>query len=320
MKRKLFSTALCAFALLLLMGAGVVSQHPSAVLAEEECFIQTGAALAHDTQPLYGMSAAIPAVAGPDPLKLAQNRRDDLLIDGESAPADIVMNRQNGVSYVSLAPMAKVLDETTAVSWDAGTQTAVLKTEKLELTAKVGQLYLIANGRYLYLPDRVQLTDGQVMVPLWALAQAYDASVGWEASTGTATVTRGSGAILPGDEYYDSNTLFWLSRVITAESGNQVLEGQMGVGIVVMNRVKNPHYPDTVEGVLAQKNQFSTYRSGRLAEREPRQSSVIAAKLVLDGGMVSGLEDALYFDSAVNSWASRHKECIAVIEDHKFYH
>ena len=133
------------------------------------------------------------------------------------------------------------------------------------------------------------------------------------------TVTRGSGAIQSGDQYYNQEDLFWLSRVIDAESGNQPLEGMMAVGNVVMNRVSSPIYPNTVEGVLAQKNQFSTYRSGRLADNTPNAASVIAAKLVLDGGVVEETEGALYFDSNSNSWAARNRECVAVIGGHKFY-
>ena len=93
----------------------------------------------------------------------------------------------------------------------------------------------------------------------------------------------------------------------------------MAVAIVVMNRVASPIYPDTVEEVLAQKNQFSTYRSGGLAENSPNASSVIAAKLVLDGGVVEEVAEALYFDSSSSSWAARNRECIAVIGGHRFY-
>ena len=93
----------------------------------------------------------------------------------------------------------------------------------------------------------------------------------------------------------------------------------MAVGNVVMNRVASPIYPNTVEGVLAQKNQFSTYKSGALADRTPNESSIIAAKLVLDGGEVEETKGALYFDSNANSWAARNKECVAVIGNHKFY-
>lgn len=72
-------------------------------------------------------------------------------------------------------------------------------------------------------------------------------------------------------------------------------------------------------GVLAQKNQFTTYQSGKLAYRTPNENSVIAAKLVLDGGVVEETKGATHFDSCSNSWASRHKTCVAVIGGHRFY-
>ena len=93
----------------------------------------------------------------------------------------------------------------------------------------------------------------------------------------------------------------------------------MAVGNVVLNRVANPIFPDTVEGVLAQKNQFSTYKSGVLAATEPSENSTIAAKLVMDGGVVEETKGALFFDSGVNSWAARNKKLIATFGDHNFY-
>lgn len=320
MIRKLFSTLLCAFALLLLMGAGTAPQQPVTVLAEEESTTETDGVLGTEVQSVYEVSSqAIPAAAAANPIELAERTESRLLVDGIAAPAEVEMTQKDGVTYVALANMALCLDETAAANWNVESQVLTVTTSKLSLTAKVGQLYLEANGRYLYLPEGVQMVNGKVVVPLWAVAEAFDAKLGWESSTGIVTVTRGSGAIQSGDSYYDQNDLFWLSRIIYAESGNQPLEGQMAVGIVVMNRVKSPIYPNTVEGVLAQKNQFSTYQSGRLANRTPNASSVIAAKLVLDGGVVTEVKDALYFDSSSNSWASRNKECVAVIGNHKFY-
>lgn len=320
MIRKLFSTLLCAFALLLLMGAGTAPQQPVTVLAEEESAAEINGALETENQSVYKVSSqAIPAAVAASPIELAESTESRLLVDGIAAPAEVEMTQKDGVTYVALANMALCLDETAAVNWNAESQVLTVTTSKLSLTAKVGQLYLEANGRYLYLPEGVQMVNGKVVVPLWAVTEAFGAKLGWESSTGIVTVTRGSGAIQSGDSYYDQNDLFWLARIIYAESGNQPLEGQMAVGIVVMNRVESPIYPNTVEGVLAQKNQFSTYQSGRLANRTPNASSVIAAKLVLDGGVVSEVKDALYFDSSSNSWASRNKECVAVIGNHKFY-
>ena len=321
MIRKLLSMLLCAFALLLLMGAGTAPEQSAAILAEEEsAVVSDSQALEADTRSLdKASSQAGPAAAGASPLALAEDTESGLLIDGECAPAEIAMSRENGVTYVALAGMSKALDETAQVAWDGGTGSVTITTAKVRITAKVGQLYMEANGRYLYLPEQVRMVNGRVTVPLWAVAKAFDASVSWDAATQVISVKRGSGSIQSGDTYYNQESLFWLSRVIFAESGNQSLEGKMAVGNVVMNRVASPIYPNTVEDVLAQKNQFSTYKSGALANRTPNESSIIAAKLVLDGGEVAECKGALYFDSNAGSWAARNKECVAVIGGHKLY-
>lgn len=337
MTRKLFSMMLCAFALLLLMGAGVAPEEPVTILAEEESAAAAGSDVLETEIPSLDKvsSQENSEAAGAGPLELAEDAESEvqageepapeenvesgLLIDGAPAPAEVSMTAKDGVTYVALAPMAEALDGSAQVSWNASAKTVTVTTDKLRLTAKVGQLYLVANGRYLYLPEKVQAVDGRVIVPLWAAAKAFDASVRWNAATGVITVTRGSGAIQAGESYYSQETLYWLSRVIYAESANQPLEGQMAVGNVVMNRVASPVFPNSVEAVLAQKNQFSTYKSGKITNCTPNETSIIAAKLVLDGGVVEESNGALYFDSTVGSWAARNKECIATIGGHKFY-
>jgi len=340
MKRKLFSAVLGVFAMLLLMGAAAVPKNPAAaLLAEEESVVLDRAALDTEAKSLNDKFAqGVAAAVGVDPLEAAAdvNFDDvtapdpgseapvvvpgdaDLLIDGQPAPTTLGKRMHENTTYVSLSAMAQLLDPAAQISWD-GT-TATVTTAGLTLNAKVGQLYVEANGRYLYVSETVQLTPaGQVIVPLRVAAKAFDAAVGYDAATGVTTVTSGSGALQSGDSFYNQDDLFWLSRVIHKESGNQPMEGKMAVGNVVLNRVADPVFPDTVEGVLAQKNQFSTYKSGVLAATEPSQSSTIAAKLVMDGGVVEETKGALYFDSGSNSWAARNKDLIATIGGHKFY-
>lgn len=246
-----------------------------------------------------------------------------LLVDGQPVPKTAARTTIGGMTYVSLKVMSQQLDTTAEVSWNSESNTVTVNTENLTLTAQVGQKYLVANGRYLYMPEGVLLTEeGQTMVSLDALAKAFDAQLGWDGEAGTFVVTRGSGAIESAETYYREEDLFWLSRVIYAESGNQVLEGKMGVGIVVLNRVNDPSgiWPDSVKGVVSQRNQFSTYKNGRLANRTPNAQSVVAAKLVLDGGVVEDVKNAYFFDAFNNnSWAARNKSVLAVIGGHRFY-
>lgn len=354
MKRKLFSAALSAFALLLLMGAASTSEPSAALLAEEESAILTDTALETEAQSLIARlaqvmfarsgiesSAETPEEQAPveaeNPTEIPVESEDpneaeetpespaepekpvyeDLLIDGQPAPMTLDKRNVKGSTYVSLFAFARVLVPEAKFGWDG--QTMTVTTGTLSLTAKAGQLYLEANGRYLYIPETVQQTGDQVYVPLRAAAKAFDAAVGYDSAANVATVTRGSGAIQSGDSFYSQDDLFWLSRVIYREAGNQSLEGQMAVGNVVLNRVADPAFPNTVEGVLAQKNQFSTYKSGALRATTPSASSIVAAKLVLDGGEVEETKGATFFDSGTNSWAAKNKKLIATLGGHNFY-
>lgn len=318
MTRKLFSVLLCAFALLLLMGAGTAPKQAAALLAEEESAVSKEEdALEIDLEAM--VRDAVVAAQGISPIEVAKKDECILVINGEQAPEEVKAVLRDGVTYVALAEVCPLLDESSQVLWDKETDTVTVSTEQLELSAKVEQLYLQANGRYLYLPEGVQVEDGRLTVPLWAVAKAFGAQLTWDSLSRTAELTSGTEVIQSGEEFYDEESLFWLSRIIHAESGNQPLEGKMAVGNVVMNRVADPAFPDTVEEVLAQKNQFSPYKGGRLAKRTPNESSIIAAKLVLDGGVVAETEGALYFNSKESSWVSQNKECIAVIGGHSFY-
>lgn len=319
MTRKLFSLTLSAFALLLLMGAGVEQDSAGQPQTEKGTrgaqLVQTSQTHDQEADQVH----TVPAVSGSSVLTLVESMDRNLTVDGKPVSSDVNRTRKSGTTYVALAPMVQELDSTASIAWDGGSGTVTVSSSKLNLTAKVGQLYLVANGRYLYIPEGVQLVNGRVVVPLSVLTEAFGASLTWNASTGVAAVTRGSGALTSGDQYYNQDDLFWLSRVIYAESGNQPLEGMMAVGNVVLNRVNDPIYPNTIVDVLAQKNQFTTYQSGKLAYRTPNENSVIAAKLVLDGGVVEETKGATHFDSSGNSWASRHKTCVAVIGAHYFY-
>ena len=319
LKRKLFALLLSGLAIILLMGAGV---DPAVLAAETADSAQTEELSAPveepadqiETAPEASLEEEVPA----DPVPAPELDRV-LLLDGQPVLKAVCRTTIGGETYVSLKVMSQQLDPSVSVSWDANSKTVTVTSETLKLTATAGKLYLEANGRYLYMPEGVQLVDGQMMVSLDVLAKAFDAVTGWDGEAGTFTVTSGSGAIASGDAFYNSDDLFWLSRVIFAESGNQCLEGKMAVGNVIMNRINHKNWPDTILGVIAQKNQFTTYRGGKLANRTPNAQSVIAAKLVLDGGVVEEVAKAYFFDSTSNSWASRNKTCLAVIGGHKFY-
>ena len=191
--------------------------------------------------------------------------------------------------------------------------------ETLQMSVYDGACYVVANDRYLYLDQGVVNLNGDLAIPVDTLAEILNLKLVRDDATGYIRLytQEGQGYITPGSSYYNSNDLYWLSHIIYSESGNQPMAGKIAVGNVVMNRVASYKFPNTVEGVIFQKNQFSPASSGSI-HRDPNWESVVAAKLVLDGAVV--LDNALFFNRAgLDCYASRNRAYVATIGGHSFY-
>lgn len=192
-------------------------------------------------------------------------------------------------------------------------------TADLDLLAAVGGAYFLANDRYLYVDGGLIDLNGSAAAPVRQLARVFNLAVGYDSLTGQVLLDHQEGAepyLTSGDAAYDSDALYWLSRIIYCESGNQPLLGKIAVGNVVMNRVNDPKFPDTIYDVLFQTDQFTPAATGSIY-RDPNWDSIVAAKLVMDGAQVT---DALFFNAAgARSYAARTRTYIATIGDHAFY-
>ncbi len=236
-------------------------------------------------------------------------------VDGEPMTADPMVTDVDGETYVAMRSVAQALDSDVEAIWD-GQQAKVVHWGVVDLIAVPGQCYVTANDRYLYVPNGVQTADGAVLIPLETLCKVFDATCTAN-DDGTFDLTRGSGALASAEAFYDADDLYWLSHIINAESGNQPLSGKMAVGNVVLNRVADSRFPDTVKGVVFQKNQFSPVKNGTI-NLTPNAESVLAAKLCLDGG--EALENVLWFNvKGLRSWASRNRTAVATIAGHTFF-
>lgn len=238
------------------------------------------------------------------------------LVDG-IAYEDPGLTVYNNITYVSLMNAVLALRPDAVITWEG--EYAVVSAEGLTIRVRVGDQYVEANGRYLYVLNGVIAMNGRVLVPVRTIAQAMGAWVGWNAETGEVEIYSGSGAIVSGESYYDSDSLYWLSHIINAESGNQTLDGKLAVGTVIMNRVDSPRFPNTIYEVVCAPNQFTPVQNGAIY-REPNAESVIAAKLILEGVRVGG--NSLYFVNpsiSPNSWAQRNRPYVTTIGAHAFF-
>jgi uncharacterized protein YgiM (DUF1202 family) len=111
---------------------------------------------------------------------------------------------------------------------------------------------------------------------------------------------------------YDDVTL--LAALIQCEAGNELYEGQIAVGAVVMNRLRSGAYPSSISGVIYQSGQFPPAGQGMVASiaaNGPKSSCVQAAQQALGGSDNTG--GATCFSRASSGRAG------VVIGNHVFY-
>ena len=229
--------------------------------------------------------------------------------------------RINGVTYVPLRNFSNLFGNCT-VKWDSKTNTATVTTDSLTLIAHTGNYYIYANGHYFYTVGEVLNLGGYLYVPIRPMAKAFNAGLEWNAKSSRVELTksRGTGAVAWAN--YNVDDVYWLSRIISAESAGEPFLGQMAVGNVVLNRVKSASYPNTIYGVIFDRKhgtQFSPVSYGTIYNK-PSESSVIAAKICLEGYTLS--DEILFFFNpriATSNWISKNRPYAFTIANHDFY-
>jgi len=251
-------------------------------------------------------------------LVLPASAADVLSVNGKNLWAQSQARLVDGnTTYVSLRAVAGVLAPDSSVTWENGA--AWVRGEGLTLSARPGDQWLTVNDRALYIPQGVRLEGGTTLVPVRVLARALGGQVDWSARDGV-TLTVGTGRSGPAS--YTEEELYWMSRIISAESQGEPLLGKLAVGTVVLNRVASGEFPDTVYDVIFDRQwgvQFTPVANGTVYN-EPTQESVLAAKLVLDGARAAG--DSLYFlapDLTNNHWIMENQTYVTTIGCHWFY-
>jgi tetratricopeptide (TPR) repeat protein len=72
-----------------------------------------------------------------------------------------------------------------------------------------------------------------------------------------------------------------LTRVIHGEARGEKFEGQVAVGAVVLTRVKDPRFPNTIRGVIYQSGAFTAVDDKQI-HLDPNDQSYKAAKAAFD--------------------------------------
>jgi len=244
-------------------------------------------------------------------------------LDGEKLYFSTSAYKEEDDIYVPAVRIARYLgaDEITTKK-DKRSESFLFEKDG-EVTEFISDQEYVEVGEHLFKTNNAYISKrGIVMIPLRPLCAAAGIAMGWNGITKSVFIdTTETVEPEPAPEY-DDEDLYWLSRIITAEARGECMEGKIAVGNVIMNRLRHPYFPDTVKEVIFDRKggiQFSPTHSGAIYNK-PTEESIVAAKLVLDGVVVT--DQALYFSPvyrAERSWAGRNRPFDMQIEGHVFY-
>ena len=123
----------------------------------------------------------------------------------------------------------------------------------------------------------------------------------------------------------DNVDIYYLAKNIYHEARCQPELGKIAVGLVVLNRVKDNRFPETIENVITQKKQFSwypKYMGSTPKDKDAWEDCKIIAERLVNNDVKDFTEGSTHYHAArIRAWWSKDKRYTNTIRinDHIFY-
>ena len=241
--------------------------------------------------------------------------KDDVMVTVDGEELSGLAFVREGVTYIQLTALLDALGGWEAV-WDDQANAAWAETGLFTLTVPFQRSHVLA-GAFSYETSAASLVlSGRTYVPLRSVANLLGARVefiDWDTPVKVLTGQQRS---------YTEDDLYWLSRIISAESQGENLKGQIAVGNVILNRVDSGEFPNTIKEVIFDRRNGVQFEpvSNRTIYNEPTEQSVLAARLALSGADAAA--DSLYFFNPALSqglWVRQNRTYYTTIGCHMFF-
>ena len=269
-------------------------------------------------------------------------------VNGKYLSPDVPPFITNSSTYVPIRFVSEALNIKN-IKWDAESGSVTIKSADKTLVLFVNKNYAYINNEYTRLENNALISNSRTFVPVRFISECFNAYVDWDDSTQTVLINSNkttssskpsnstntkpsssssnntvasapSNSASQTSNYNDA--VYWLSRIIEAEASGEPFKGKVAVGEVILNRVKCEEFPNTIWGVIFDKNfgiQFEPVANGTIYNA-PSEDSILAAKTALNGSNYIG--ECLYFLNptiAKSTWITKNREYYTTISKHEFY-
>lgn len=138
------------------------------------------------------------------------------------------------------------------------------------------------------------------------------AALGMSQSALNGSSNGSSGSSGGGSSGYSNSDINLLARLVYGEARGESYTGQIAVAAVVLNRVKNSAFPNTISGVIYQPYAFTAVNDGQI-NLTPDQKAINAVKEAMNG--YDPTYGALYYynpATATSAWIFSRKTTVQI--------
>ncbi len=206
--------------------------------------------------------------------------------------------------------------------WIQDEKKTVLKNETTTIEMWVGSNRLLVNNEEMLMDVCVEGVNGRTMVPIRHFAEILGFTVRWDDITCSVELTK-EGVEIPAscllNRSYTDEDLLWLARIVDVEAHSLSFDAKVAVANVILNRTKSEEFPGTIYEVIFDKKyakQFPPAHRSGFTSRVPDKTSVIAAKMALEG--INNIDKCLYFND--EPFKGKKKDLYKVIDGEYFYY
>ena len=253
----------------------------------------------------------------------ADNTIVDVIINGKYADFNSVYAHL--IDNKTFIPIRAVSNITGFdVEWNSYKNSVTISSEDKKAEFKNNSKTYYLNGNTHYLNSECVIKDGTFYVPARDFFDIFGISFTWDSKYYSIIIDDENINLTSANTKYDyeEDHIFWLARIIHAESLSEPLIGKVAVGNVVLNRVKSSDFPNTIYTVIFDTKYGVQYEPviNNTIYNNPSAESIKAAKFSLNGFNAVG--DCLYFfnpKTATSTWIKENRTYYTTIGNHDFY-
>jgi len=207
------------------------------------------------------------------------------------------------------------------IEWINETKEIKINNEETSIEMQVGNKQVMVNGEKIELDVAPFIKNNKSYIPLRFVAGKLGFEVEWNIDNYTVILNQDDFKVEENficKDHYTDEDLYLLAKIVDVEGQGGSLELKLSVANVILNRVKNTSFPNTIKDVIYQVDvykQFPPAHKESFSTRKAERSSLIAAKKALEG--INPIENSLFFNS--KPFKSKSQDLHKVIDNEYFY-